>query len=98
KRSETNATECTPGYCTDNNADPTTGIRYPSHNVPAYITFDLYAGYTLKWMLGATTLGIGVHNVGDAIPPPVYNSFVSYADPGYDFAGRFVYARLAQKF
>jgi len=39
-----------------------------------------------------------VRNLFDTAPPRVYNSFISYADPSYDFVGRFVYARLEHTF
>jgi len=66
--------------------------------VPAYMTFDLFASYALHMPFGVTTISAGVHNIADTNPPRVYNSFLTYADPGYDFVGRFIYARLAQKF
>ena len=31
-------------------------------------------------------------------PPVVYNSFLTYADPAYDFVGRFVYGRITHAF
>jgi len=37
-------------------------------------------------------------NLFDAAPPAVYDSFLTYADPTYDFVGRYVYGRLAHKF
>jgi len=39
-----------------------------------------------------------VRNLFDAAPPAVYDSFLTYADPTYDFVGRYVYGRLAHKF
>ena len=87
-----------PGFCSDQNRDPSTGQRYPVHEVSAYLAMDLFVGYDLKTFLGTTSLGVGVRNLFDANPPQVFNTFLTYADPAYDFYGRFVYARLAQKF
>jgi len=39
-----------------------------------------------------------VRNVLDTNPPVNYNSYLTYADPAYDFVGRFVYARVTQQF
>jgi hypothetical protein len=39
-----------------------------------------------------------MRNIFDASPPAVYSSFLTYADPSYDFVGRFVWGRIAQKF
>ena len=64
------------------------------HSVPAYLPLDLYASYTI----GGTSLTAGVHNLFDATPPRVYDSFLAFADPAYDFAGRSVYARATQRF
>ncbi len=86
------------GRCTDNNVDPATNLPFPSHSVPAYVTFDLNVSYLLRNPLGNTTLSAGVRNLADASPPQVYNSFLTYADPTYDFAGRFVYFRLGHQF
>ena len=75
-----------------------TGAEYPTHNVPAYIAFDLFASYLLQSPFGKTTFSAGVRNLTDASPPLVYNSFLTYADPSYDFVGRFVYGRITQNF
>jgi outer membrane receptor protein involved in Fe transport len=48
--------------------------------------------------VGNTTIALGVRNIADKTPPLVYNSFLTYADPQYDFAGRFVYGRIVQQF
>jgi len=39
-----------------------------------------------------------VRNLVNAIPPVVYSSFLTYADPSYDFVGRYIWGRVAQKF
>jgi iron complex outermembrane recepter protein len=87
-----------PGFCTDQNVDPNTGQPYAPHRVPSNMTFDLFASYTLKSDLGATQLSAGVRNVLNADPPQVFQSYIGYADTSYDFIGRFVYARLEQRF
>jgi len=71
---------------------------YPTHRVAAYTAFDLYASYALQSSFGTTSLAGGVRNLFDAAPPAVYDSFLTYADPTYDFVGRYVYGRLAHKF
>lgn len=86
-----------PGFCTDQNVDAS-GKPYPIHSVPANLEFDIFASYLIKSPIGGTTFSVGVRNVFDTNPPPVYNSFLTYADPGYDFIGRFVYARVDHKF
>src|SRR5713101_699319 len=54
--------------------------------VPAYVTFDLFASYTLRSPAGRTTLGAGVNNVGDHKPSVIYNGFLAASDPtAYDF-------------
>ncbi len=52
----------------------------------------------LKSSPGTTSFSIGVRNVFDAAPPTVYDSFTTYADPTYDFVGRYVYGRIAHRF
>jgi len=86
------------GLCSDNNLNPATNAPYPSHRVPAYITFDAFVSYLLANPLGNTTLSFGVRNLADNNPPRVFNSFLSYADPQYDFAGRFIYGRVLHQF
>jgi outer membrane receptor protein involved in Fe transport len=87
-----------PGLCYQRSADPTTKVLYPTHTVPALMTFDLALGYRLKWPGGASRLTAGVRNLLDASPPRVYDSFLTYADTAYDFVGRYFYARLDHKF
>ena len=87
-----------PGFCSDHNVDPATGQEYPHHTVAANMTFDLFGAYVLKTALGSTSLAAGVRNVLDTNPPVNYNSYLTYADPAYDFVGRFVYARVTQQF
>jgi len=67
--------------------------------VPAYVTFDVFASYTLRSPAGRTTLGAGVNNVGDHKPAVIYNGFTAASDPtAYDFMGRFGYVRLSHTF
>ncbi len=91
--------------CTDQNIDPATitatnavGTAYVPHDIAGQVTFDLNLGYKLKNPLGVTTLSAGVRNLLNSNPPAIYNSFLTYADTQYDFAGRFVYMRLSQQF
>ncbi|MFL5309981.1 MAG: TonB-dependent receptor plug domain-containing protein [Myxococcales bacterium] len=67
--------------------------------VPAYVTLDVYASYTLRSPAGRTTLAAGVNNVGDHKPAVIYNGFLAASDPtAYDFMGRFGYVRLTHTF
>jgi outer membrane receptor protein involved in Fe transport len=70
----------------------------PTRDVSAQVTFDLVLSYCLKYMLGTSTLSLGVRNLLNSSPPVIYTSFLTYADTGYDFVGRYVYARLDHKF
>jgi hypothetical protein len=74
------------------------GAPYAPHEIPAYLAFDLFASYRLRSPLGATTFSAGIRNLFGTDPPVIYNSFLTYADPAYDFAGRFVYGRITQNF
>jgi hypothetical protein len=87
-----------PGFCTDQNVDPSTGKPFPVHRVPSNTLFDLFASYRLNSSVGQTILSAGVHNLFDVAPPQVFQSFIGYADTSYDFVGRFVYARVEQRF
>ena len=87
-----------PGFCYQKSADPATGVVYPSHSVSANMTFDALLAYRLKSPVGATTLALGVRNLLNTAPPRVYDSFLTYADPAYDFVGRYFYARVDHKF
>ena len=60
--------------------------------------FDLLLAYSFKSPVGSTTLAFGVRNLADAAPPRVYDSFLTYADPAYDFTGRYFFGRIDQKF
>lgn len=87
-----------PGFCYQHSADPATGIAYPQHNVSAQWTFDALLQYSFKSMVGGTTVAFGVRNLTDQHPPRLYDSFLTYADPGYDFVGRYFYGRIEHKF
>jgi outer membrane receptor protein involved in Fe transport len=70
-----------------------------SRDVGAYVTADLYGSYTLESSLGQTRIIVGVRNAFDREPAVLYNGFLGTSDAAtYDFAGRFVYARLVQQF
>jgi iron complex outermembrane receptor protein len=73
-------------------------VLFPVHQVDNWVKFDLMLGYLLTSRFGSTNLQVGVNNVMDVKPPLVYNSFLTYADPIYDFVGRTFYARLEQSF
>ncbi len=45
-----------------------------------------------------SSLAVGMRNVFDASPPHVYNENFIFTDPGYDLAGRVIYARVGQTF
>ena len=79
-------------------SDPQTAQPLGPHRVKAYMVFDLFLSYLLRSPVGNTTFALGVRNLADKTPPLVYNSFLTYADPQYDFAGRFVYGRITQQF
>jgi outer membrane receptor protein involved in Fe transport len=59
---------------------------------------DLFASYLLRSPIGSTTFSLGVRNLANADPPRVYNAFLTYTDPSYDFVGRFFYGRVTQAF
>jgi outer membrane receptor protein involved in Fe transport len=91
-----------PGYCYQHSGDPPppdgTGLVYPTHRVSPYVTFDLMLGYRLNTTAGTSKLTLGMRNVGNTRPPRVYDSFLTYADPSYDFAGRYLYGRIEHAF
>lgn len=74
------------------------GSPLTPHHVDSYIAADIFANYALRSPIGKTTFSVGMRNVADAKPPVVYNSFLTYADPAYDFVGRFIYGRITQNF
>jgi iron complex outermembrane receptor protein len=83
----------------DANGDPVPGgTPYAPHHVSAYVAFDVFGSYLLKSPFGNTTFSVGVRNLLNTDPPRVYNAFLTYTDPAYDFAGRFVYGRITQNF
>ena len=87
-----------PGFCYQHAKDPVTGVEYPSHNVNAYATFDALLSYRLVSPVGGTTLALGVRNLANKAPPRLYDSFLTYADPSYDFVGRYFYGRIEHRF
>jgi iron complex outermembrane recepter protein len=86
-----------PGFCFQNSSDAT-GARFPQHNVSAQWTFDALLQYSFRSIVGGTTLAFGVRNLTDQHPPRLFDSFLTYADPGYDFVGRYFYGRIDHKF
>ncbi|HZR11371.1 MAG TPA: TonB-dependent receptor [Myxococcales bacterium] len=93
-----------PGFCyqqsrPDDSAPIGPGNEpYPSHRVSPQVTVDVLLAYRLASPIGATTLALGVRNLFDQAPPRLYDSFLSYADPNYDFIGRYFYGRVEHKF
>ena len=93
-----------PGFCyqqsrPDDSAPIGPGNEpYPSHRVSAQVTVDVLLAYRLASPVGATTLALGIRNLLDQAPPRLYDAFLSYADPNYDFVGRYFYGRLEHKF
>ncbi len=70
-----------------------------SHRIDAYNTWDAFLAYNFRTTAGKTSFAVGVHNLFDAAPPVMYNSFTPTADPTvYDLVGRFFYVRAAQNF
>ncbi len=68
-------------------------------DVETYVTFDGFASYTLDSGIGNTTFTLGMLNMLDREPAVIYNGFLAASDPtAYDFTGRYVYARLQQRF
>ena len=62
-------------------------------------TWDLFASYALDSPLGKSTVAFGVNNLFDRPPPFLYSMNATNSDPAtYDFIGRFVYARVVQRF
>jgi len=98
-----NGSNTGPGFCYQNqqrsgvDEDGRT-MPYPSHDVSANWTFDAMASYRLASPIGASTLALGVRNLANQRPPRLYNSFLSYADPDYDFIGRYFYGRIEHRF
>ena len=87
-----------PGFCYQHAADPVTHVEYPSHSVDPYVTFDALVSYRLVSPVGGTTLALGVRNLANKAPPRLYDSFLTYADPSYDFVGRYFYGRIEHRF
>ena len=61
-------------------------------------TFDGLVAYGLRSPVGRTTLALGIRNIFNQRPPRLYDSFLTYADPAYDFVGRYIYGRVEHKF
>jgi outer membrane receptor protein involved in Fe transport len=69
-----------------------------SRRVRSNVVFDLAGTYELKTALGTTGVALGVRNVFDSAPPMIFDAASNNTDPGYDFEGRYVWARLTQAF
>lgn len=93
-----------PGLCsnpspgTDGNGNPIAGAApFAPRHVSAYLTLDAFVSYALKHAFGAT-LSAGVLNLFNSNPPVIYSSALTFADPAYQFAGRYMYGRVEQQF
>ena len=98
-----NGSNTGPGFCYQNQQrtgvdDAGRQMPYPEHSVSANWRWDAMASYRLASPAGLSTLALGVRNLANQRPPRVYNAFLSYADPDYDFVGRFIYGRVEHKF
>ena len=79
---------CDDGDCSTPNA--------LSREVPAYATWDLFLGYTLKSVRGTSSVLLGVNNVLNQAPPLLYDSTSNNSNPStYDFVGRYAYLKLS---
>ena len=87
-----------PGFCYQQAGPDNAASPYPSHRVSQQWTLDARLAYRLASPAGTTTLALGVRNLLDQAPPRIYGSFLTYADPSYDFVGRFVYGRAEHRF
>src|SRR4051812_46454514 len=86
--------ECDANTCTME--DPTQPAPL-SREVGHYASLDANFAYTTATPVGESTLAVGVNNLLNAQPPPVYNAFTQ-SDPNYDYLGRYFYARMTHKF
>jgi outer membrane receptor protein involved in Fe transport len=67
-------------------------------DVDSNLTIDVFGNYTFG-RGSHTKLTVGVNNVFDQDPPPIYSGFHGDSDSSsYDYMGRFFYARLTQQF
>ncbi len=70
-----------------------------ARQVKSYLTADAYVSYNFKSSAGKTGLSVGMQNLLDTQPPPIYTAANYSADPSaYGYAGRFYYARVTQSF
>ena len=66
--------------------------------VDDYYYMDVFAGVTLPFPFGTTSLTVGINNLTDAVPPYIANGFLAQSDAAtYDYAGRSFYLRLTQE-
>ena len=69
--------------------------------VPAYASYDAIVSYRFSSRAGRSDIAMGVQNVLDTAPPRVYWAYGLTklpSDAGYDFVGRYFYARLSHRF
>ncbi|HEY1558826.1 MAG TPA: TonB-dependent receptor [Kofleriaceae bacterium] len=69
-----------------------------ARDVGRYFKLDVFGGYDVPLGFGKTSVQLGVNNVLDATPPVVYNAAAANSDAtAYDFIGRTVYLRMAER-
>jgi iron complex outermembrane receptor protein len=67
--------------------------------IPAVFSLDLQYGYTLHDVVGKElSARIGVLNVFDSMPPPVFGGFTAFEGEVHDPRGRMFYAKLDGEF
>jgi iron complex outermembrane receptor protein len=81
--------------CDQNNCNGGAAAR----DIARWYKADLFGSYSVKTVAGLTSLTVGVTNVLDRAPPPIYGAPLGDYDPtGYDHRGRSFYARMSQAF
>lgn len=92
-------TECENNNCRteQNDLDPDNAPL--ARAVSAWANIGFSVAYSDSSPLGTSKLTLGISNIFDGVPPTIYNGFLATSDAAtYDFLGRFVYARLEQRF
>jgi iron complex outermembrane receptor protein len=91
--------ECQYNDCKTDQTDLDPDAAPLVHAVSAWANIGFSVAYSDSSPLGTSKLTLGVSNIFDGVPPTIYNGFLATSDAStYDFLGRFVYARLEQRF
>jgi iron complex outermembrane receptor protein len=70
-----------------------------SPHIPAWFTFDLQYGYSIKDFIGKEAgFRVGVFNLLDSMPPTVFGAYAPYEGEVHDPRGRMYYAKLEAEF